>query len=558
MILSTCIQKTDKYKEGTETVQWSLSASLLKKIEQQAKVLKQKDEIIEEQAEALKQKDEIIEEQAEALKQKDKIIEELAKVTEQQTIHAQELEIKMNELSRQVNSQSNNSHKPPSSDGFRKPKSERESGGKIGAPKGHQANNLHFTDTPDYVETHKMDTCTCCNRSLENVSAEIERRQVYDLPKIKLIVTEHVVEHKTCPGCGMENSTEFPEGVNARTQYGPQIKAFAAYMNVQHFIPLERLQEITEDLFGHGVSEPTILSHLERLSQNSKGVEDEVREDLLNSQCIHADESGVRVAGKQHWIHTASTAESTVYSVQEKRGSEGMDKMGILPEYKGTVTHDCFKAYFKEDYGFDHALCGAHLIRECQGIIENDKQEWARDMKSLLKDVNKEGRQAKEDGRPVTPEKIEELEQKYDGIVQRGREETAPLIEALEQMRTANQAEGKKQRGRKAQPKSVNLLDRFAKHKAAILMSLHRMEVPFDNNQAERDIRMIKVKQKVSGAFRTLNGADVYVRIRGVISTARKRKLGILSTLIDIAKNSFSFRRGETETESDGSGCEAP
>jgi transposase len=366
---------------------------------------------------------------------------------------------------------------------------------------------------------------------------------------MELIVTKHVVEHKTCPDCGRENSAEFPEGVNARTQYGPQIKAFVAYMNIQHFIPLERIQEMTEDLFGHGISESTILNHLETVSQNAKRVEDEVREDLLNSKCIHADESGVRVAGKQHWIHTASTNESTVYSVQEKRGSEGMDKMEILPEYKGTVTHDCFKAYFK--YGFDHALCGVHLIRECQGIIDNDKQEWAQGMKSLLKEVCKAGKQAKEDGRPVAPETVEKLEQEYDDIVQRGRKETKPFIEALEQMQAAKQAEeGKKQRGRKAQPKSVNLLDRFAKYKAAVLMSLHRMEVPFDNNQAERDIRMIKVKQKVFGAFRTRNGADVYVRIRGVISTARKRKWRILPTLVDIAKNSFSFRRGETETES--------
>jgi transposase len=332
MPLLTDIKKINTYKESMETAQQLLSAFLLKKIGQQAEALEQKNEVIKEQVEALKKKEKIIEEQAEALKKKDRMIEQLEKATKQQTIHVQEIEIKMKELSRQVNSQSNNSHKPPSSDGFRKPKSERESGGKIGAPKGHPANNLHFTDTPNYVETHKMDTCTCCHRSLEDVYAEIERRQVYDLPKkTELIVTEHVVEHKTCPDCGRENSGEFPKGVNARTQYGPQIKAFVAYMNIQHFIPLERVQEMTEDLFGHGISEPTILNHLETLRQNAKGVEDEVREDLLNSKCIHADESGVRVAGKQHWIHTASTNESTVYSVQEKRGSEGNGQNGDPP-----------------------------------------------------------------------------------------------------------------------------------------------------------------------------------------------------------------------------------
>jgi transposase len=513
MELFSKVQKANRYKKGDEITK--SSAFLLEKIEEQAKT-------IEEQA---------------------KIIKKLTKIVEQQTIRIQELEMEVIELRRQLNSKSDNSHKPPSSDDYRKPKSERKSGGKIGAPKGHRGDNLHFTSTPDHVKTYPVDKCSCCERSLEEVEAETESRQVYDLPPTHLIVTEHVVEQKKCPHCGTKNRAQFPEGVNARTQYGPEIKALAAYMSVQHFVPLERIEEMTEDLFGHAISQTTVLNHLATLSAQSEKVAEEIQADLLQSRCIHADESGVRVAGKQHWVHVVSTADSTVYSVQEKRGAEGINKVGILPEYKGIVSHDCYSSYFKDEYGFDHALCGVHLMRECQGIVDHDKHEWARQMKDLLKEVCQAGKQAKEEERSVVPEKVEALEQEYDRILQSGQKEIAPLLEEWEKVWEMRVKEsGKKQRGKKPKPKSANLLDRFAKHKEAILMSLRHSEVPFDNNQAERDIRMIKVKQKVSGSFRTLDGANVFARIRGIISTARKRKLGVLSTLIHIAKNHFSFR----------------
>jgi transposase len=484
---------------------------------------------------------ETVEQQTRIIEQQNQTIEQQNQTIEQQAIRIQELEIEVKELKRQLNSKSHNSNKPPSSDGFRKPKSERKSGGKIGAPKGHKGDNLHFTSTPDHVKNYRVENrCTGCNRSLEDVQAETKSRQVYDLPKIELAVTEHVAEHKTCPSCGTRNRAEFPAGVHARTQYGPQIKAFAAYMNVQHFIPLERLQQMTEDLFGHEISETTVLNHLETLYHQLEKVEEEIQGDLLGSGCIHADESGVRVAGKLHWVHSVSTAESTLYSVQEKRGSEGINKMGLLPEYQKIVSHDCFSPYFNPEYDFGHALCGAHLIRECQSIVDHDKEAWAKEMKTLLQEICKEGKEAREEGRLVSLEKMKELEQKYDDTIQDGRKETAPLVKEWEQVHVNKK--GTQKRGKKAQPKSVNLLDRFTKYKEAILISLHDSRVPFDNNQAERDIRMIKVKQKVSGSFRTLNGANIFARIRGVISTAQKRGMNILSTLGDIARNDFSFR----------------
>jgi transposase len=289
MKLFTGVQKMNKYKEDDETAKSSFF--LLERIKQQTETIEQLTKTIEQQT---------------------RIIEQQTKTIEQQAIRIQELEIEVKELRRQLNAKSNNSHKPPSSDGFRKPKSQRKSGGKIGAPKGHRGDNLHFTNTPDFVETHKVVSCTCCHRSLEDVQAETESRQVYDLPKMKPMVTEYVVEHKKCPNCGTKNSANFPDGVNARTQYGPEMKAFAAYMNVQHFIPLERVQEMTEDLFGHSISEATVLNHLQALCEQVKEVENEICEDLLASKCIHADESGVRIAGKQHWVHSASTPNSTV------------------------------------------------------------------------------------------------------------------------------------------------------------------------------------------------------------------------------------------------------
>ena len=446
----------------------------------------------------------------------------------------EQLENEVKELKRQLNSNSKNSSKPPSSDGYRKLKSLRQTNGKLGAPPGHKGNNLHFIDTPDYIITHEIKTCCDCQRPLDDITPTYNARQVYDLPEIKLEVTEHRVESKICPDCGQVNRADYPNGVNAHTQYGERVKAYVTYMNVQHHMPLDRLQEMTNDLMGHDISQTTILNHLDTMYDKSLEIEESIKEDLLGSPCIHGDESSLRVGAETYWVHSASDSRSTLYGVNKSRGSSAIDEIGLLPAYTGVLSHDCYSMYFQSKYSFEHALCGVHLLRDCQGIIDHDKQKWPVEMKSVLNDIRIEGKLAKHTDKPVTPDKIEKLSIRYDDIIKAGREETTHLVP----IKAAVDGE-KRKKGKPAQPKSVNLLNRFEKHKAAIFISLHNNHVPFDNNQAERDIRMVKVKQNVSGSFRTEDGAKIFARIRGVVSTCRKRGLNILETLTAISKGEF-------------------
>jgi transposase len=461
------------------------------------------------------------------------LVSMLLDVIEKQNARIIALENEVKELKRQLNSNSKNSSKPPSSDGFCKPKSLRQSNGKIGAPLGHKSGNLAFVDNPDHIINHQVGACRGCQKSLELVvPAAYDCRQVYDMPEIRLEVTEHRAESKKCPDCGKITKATFPGGVNAHTQYGDQVKAYITYMSVQNCLSLERIAETTHDLMGHDISQTTALNHLNDLYGKAEEVEKSIKEDLLNSLCIHADESGVRVEKKTYWIHSASDSKSTLYGVHKSRGGIAIDEIGLLPEYNGVVAHDCYSIYFKDTYSFGHALCGVHLLRECQGIIDHDKQKWPELMISVLHDIRGKGAEAKRVGEPVCPKVISNLETRYNDVIKSGREETLHLVPEKPK---------EKKKGKVAQPKCINLLDRLEKYKPYIFISLHNQNVPFDNNQAERDIRFVKVKQNVSGSFRTEKGAKVFARIRGIISTARKRELAILPTLISLSKNELSF-----------------
>ncbi len=453
-------------------------------------------------------------------------VEELAAQLEKQAEALKELQARAAKNSR-------NSGKPPSSDGYGKAnrtESLRKRGQKPnGGQPGHEGHTLEFSDKPDHAETHKPRACENCQASLDGVEAVgQEERQVYDIPAMRIEVTAHRGEIKICPECGMENKGEFPEGVTQGTQYGPGVKTWAAYFGCQHHIPVERTAQIIEDLTGQRVSEATVLKASEELSECVEPSVEAVKEMLRNAEVLNADESGMRVKGKLHWLHVASTDKLTHYEIHAKRGKEAMDEAGVLGEFNGTVVHDHWKPYFKYE-GFSHALCNAHHLRELQFIEKQYGQAWADDMAGLLLDIKEETEKGKPHSDRLEPEQVREFERRYDEIVKRGFE--------IDPRPPPDEAAGKgKKRGRPKKTPPLNLLTRLQDYKPQTLAFMHDFRVPFDNNGGERDVRMVKVKQKVSGGFRTVEGAKRFGCIRGYISTARKNTKNIFEAV----KEAFS------------------
>lgn len=448
-----------------------------------------------------------------------------------------DLKDQVKKLQDQVNQNSHNSSKPPSSDGLRKPPVNlRKSGGKKGAPKGHPGHTLHQSEHPDHIITLTTgETCEyCCSPLLDAAFIGHEIRQVFDLPVPRLVVTEYHAEQRWCSCCHRVTQATFPSEVTAPVQYGKGFSAWTVYLNARHMIPLERIQELFADLTNQRLSEGTLLSFMRRIHTKLGEVESFIREQIAKSPVLHADETGCRVAGKTHWLHTHSTREWTLLNVHEKRGFKAFSEVGILLNYLGTVVHDCHSSYFKEIYRFVHALCGVHLIRECIGIVQNDHQRWAAHMIRLLLASWNMVKEARAHDRPLKPDTIERIERLYDTILQRGESE---WHQGKVRPKTGT-------RGRKCKSPAANLGERFLTYKESILRFLYDARVPFDNNQAERDLRMTKVKQKVSGSFRTWEGAHQFARAHGFISTLRKQGLPILNSLIAILHDTFVFPQG--------------
>src|SRR5713226_3526934 len=412
---------------------------------------------------------------------------------------------------------SGNSSKPPSSDGYGKVKrtaSLRQSGDKPnGGQPGHEGQTLSATDAPDRIETHEADTCAHCQASLATIaSVGYEERQVFDIPAVRIEVTAHRAEIKICPMCGHTSQGRFPESVRQAVQYGPIVHTWASYFTNQHHIPVERTTEIFEDLVQHRVSEGTVLKASEQLDRCIEPSTEAVKGLLRDAEVLHVDESGLRVTGKLHWLHVASTDRLTSYEVHTKRGHEAMEEAGILGAFRGTAVHDHWKPYFTYDK-CAHALCNAHHLRELRFIDTQYQQAWANDMAELLLEIKAAVAATPEPAMRLSLSDLTAFEKRYDAVVQAGFEANLTPVPTTE-------GEGKK-RGRPKHPPPVNLLIRLRDFKGEVLAFMSDFRVPFDNNQGERDIRMVKVKQKVSGGFRTLEGAKRFGRIRGYISTAR-------------------------------------
>jgi transposase len=426
----------------------------------------------------------------------------------------------------QLKKNSRNSHKPPSSDGLKKiPKVRKPSGKKPGGQKGHKGTTLQMVENPDIIEVHKVERCGRCGQSLKAEKVlGYDRRQVFDLPLIQVEVTEHQAEIKKCGGCGTLTTAEFPEEARHKVQYGPGLKATAAYIKGYGLLSYERAAELFEDLFGVPLSGGTLVNIDREIGERLEEVNERIKEQILYSPIVHFDETGMRIEGKLHWLHVAGTEEATYYVPHGKRGSQAIEAIGILPSFEGIAVHDGWSSYF--NYGCDHALCNAHHLRELTFVYEQEGQRWAKQMIEFLLEVKE--KKEKSTGQRFSAKRIQEFERRYRDIVAMGMAANPPPAE-----------EGKKKRGRKKKSKAANLLDRLRQHEKAVLAFMYAFSVPFHNNLGERDIRMMKVQQKISGTFRSFEGALSFCRIRSYISTVKKQGLNVMSALQDV----FSGKR---------------
>lgn len=432
------------------------------------------------------------------------------------------LNLRIKVLEGQLVKNSSNSSKPPSSDGLKKPnpKSQRKSSGrKTGGQSGHQGNTLEQVTNPDFVETYEVCACEKCGCSLKTTKLiDHEKRQEFELPKIEVQVTEHRIEVKKCPACGFINKAKFPKNITQPVQYGKRVKSIETYFSQGQFIPYERTQEIFRDLYAMPLSEGTLVNTNLSCYTNLEGYEAKIKQLLRLSDLANFDESGMRVKKQLQWLHVATTDQLTHYEIHEKRGCKAIDAIGILPEFKGRAIHDHWKPYF--NYQCKHGLCNAHHLRELTYHKEQYDQKWCGDMEMFLLSVKKEVDSCKISGNDkLPPKRLHYFENRFDKILNSG----------FKEIPKTNYECGK--RGRKKQHPSRNLWNRLKEYKPETLAFMGDFTVPFTNNQAERDVRMVKVKQKISGCFRSQHGAKVFCRIRGYLSTARKQGVNALEAL---------------------------
>lgn len=431
-----------------------------------------------------------------------------------------EQDVRIAELEAQLGASSRNSSRPPSSDGLSKPAADpkkrslrRRSERKQGGQDGHEGARLAPVATPDEKVEHPPERCEGCDGDLADAEPLVggESRQVFDLPEGALLrVVEHVAERRRCQ-CGHVTAGELPAGIGAPTQYGPGVRALGVYLCVFQHLPYDRAAQSLRDIAGAAVSTGTLTAWVTAAADGLCDFDERLRELLVAAPVAHFDETGARISGRLGWVHSACTDKLTLYSAHARRGSEAIDAAGILPDFEGVAVHDGWAPY-RNYPGCEHALCNIHHLRELQAASEAG-HTWPLAMSCLLLDTKDAVEQARAAGRErLGPGALADLAASFKTIVAMGHDEHPPV------------AAGKR-------TKAHNLLLRLERYEPDVLRFAHDFRVPFGNNQAEQDIRMVKLQQKISGCWRTHQGAERFLAVRSYISTARKNGLHALDAL---------------------------
>jgi transposase len=454
------------------------------------------------------------------------VIVELRAVNAEQTRLISTLQARVAELERRLGRDSSNSSMPPSSDGLRKPSrverraderaEDRRPGKQPGAPGAHLAQ----VEEPDEVAWHVPDRCGGCGAELTDASVVgVEARQVFDLPPLGLRVTEHQAARRRC-ACGTTTAAAFPDHVRAAACYGPGVRALVCYLCVHQHLPVDRAAQLLADVLGASVATGTLAAVLAEGAAGLDGFLATVRDQLAAAPVAHFDETGARLAGRLHWVHSASSGLLSLFTVHAKRGKAAMDQAGVLPGFVGVAVHDGWAPYWR--YAVTHALCGAHLLRELEAITQEPGQGWAAGMAELLVDAKLAADRARVAGvGRVEGAARARLHTRYARLLADGQAANPPPP-----------ASGRhRRRGRARRSPAARLLARLDAHRDEVLRLLDDTRVPFDNNQAERDLRMVKLQQKISGCWRTPAGAAAFLALRSYLSTARKHGRNPLAVL---------------------------
>jgi transposase len=421
------------------------------------------------------------------------------------------LKARLKKLEDQNSKNSNNSSKPPSSD-INKPKkttsSKKKSGKKSGGQPGHKGHYLKQSESPDKIVKLEVSDCENCGKDLSKVKSVIKTRQEFEIPPPKMIVTEYQAESKDC-NCGYTTTACFPDEITHITQYGVRAKGLMAYINQYHYVPCDRVSQFFEMVYSHKVSTGTVINAVNNLGNRLTGLDEQIKDFLSQSKIGHTDETSMSISGTKSWLHTVGNKKAAHFAFHEKRGVKATEDIGILPKFKGTLIHDHWKSYFlyKECL---HALCNAHHIRELRFIYENHNMKWANNLLDLLVKINDHKQTHIDSGKTKFSKYfLDRYSQEYDNI----------LVKA------------KKEHTRRVTKDSKNLLKRLINFKKETLFFMYDFEVPFTNNLAERDFRMAKVKQKISGCFRSLLGAENFCKIRNLLVTAKKNDRNIFGMI---------------------------
>lgn len=454
----------------------------------------------------------LVQQNDQLLKQNDQLNEQVAKLN----ITVEQLTKTVKKLNERLNKNSKNSSKPPSSDGYSKPspKSLRESTGKKkGGQDGHQGSYLKVMAKPDHVEKYMPRQCQGCpyHDDCKSHACAGETRHVVDI-NVDVNITAHEALVVNCPMRNMEFKGTFPKEVSAPVQYGDNLSALVVALNTVGALSISRTNEILSGVFNIPIATGTISTMVTRCANIVSPTVNKIGKILVDAYLMHCDETGTRVDGKTKWVHVACNKFFTYLFIHNKRGKIAINENGLLSSFHGIAVHDCWSSYWSCDGNFEHAVCCAHLLRELNGVIENHpEQEWAKRFIDLLLEMKKTADKATSEGKPeVSPYKRRKFTKQYEGILQMAYMEN-PLPEVPPN-----------KRGRRKKGKVRALIERLDLHRDEVCRFVDNLNVPFDNNQAERDIRMVKTKTKVSGCFRSDEGATAYLKIMSYIGTAKK------------------------------------